>query len=152
MLLLLFTASRLKSPPVDLAIHSFLFKNLRVARFVDEAASDTVIVVWTNNTGTFAVLGSLTLGILIPSRLSCACVDHDCISLSSDTSVVKGWFTPMKMPFGKFYDVITLPNQHFIVAAETAVYAGTINGNAMNITAMSSVRIATVITGHSNEA
>mgnify|MGYP001139182468 FL=1 len=45
------------------------------------------------------------------------------------------------MPFAEFYDLITLANNHFIIAADKAVWAGTANTNpgAMTISDLGSV-------------
>jgi hypothetical protein len=45
------------------------------------------------------------------------------------------------MPFADFYDLITLANNHFIIAADKAVWAGTANTNpgAMTISDLGSV-------------
>ena len=45
------------------------------------------------------------------------------------------------MNFTEFYDLVTLANNHFIIAADKAVYAGTANTNpgAMTISKLGSV-------------
>lgn len=90
------------NPPPPFGVGS---KNVRVARFVEDTSDDHVIVAWTNNTASYVVLATLSL----------------------DKQSVTGWYTPVKMQFAKFYDLITLANNHFIIAADTAVWAGTAN-------------------------
>jgi len=94
-------------------------QNLRVARFVEQGAEDHVIVAFANTTGTYLVLGTLSL----------------------DKQVVSGWYTPVKMSFTGFFDLITLPNNHFVIAGEKAVYAGTatLKPGAMAISEIGSV-------------
>jgi hypothetical protein len=45
-------------------------QNLRVARFVEQGSEDHVIVAFANTTGTFLVLGTLSLGMYASSRFS----------------------------------------------------------------------------------
>ena len=37
-------------------------QNVRVARFIENTSEDHVIVAWTNNTASYAVLATLSLG------------------------------------------------------------------------------------------
>jgi len=107
------------TPPPPFGVGS---KNVRVARFVEETSDDHVIVAWTNNTASYVVLATLSL----------------------DKQSVTGWYTPVRMNFTEFYDLITLANNHFIIAADKAVYAGTANTNpgAMTISKLGSVTYA----------
>jgi 3-hydroxy-3-methylglutaryl CoA synthase len=61
---------------------------------------------------------------------------------SADKQTVSGWYTPVKMNFTRFFDLITLPNNHFIIATEKAIYAGTatLKPGTMTISALGSVR------------
>lgn len=104
------------NPPPPFGVGS---KNVRVARFIEDTSEDHVIVAWTNNTASYAVLATLSL----------------------DKQSVTGWYKPVKMPFAEFYDLITLANNHFIIAADKAVWAGTANTNpgAMTISDLGSI-------------
>jgi 3-hydroxy-3-methylglutaryl CoA synthase len=60
----------------------------------------------------------------------------------TDKQTVSGWYTPVKMNFTVFFDLITLPNNHFIIATDKAIYAGTatLKPGTMTISALGSVR------------
>jgi len=101
------------TPPPPFGVGS---QNVRVARFVDQGSLDQIIVVWTNSSGSYAVLGTLSL----------------------DKQNVNGWFVPVKMPFETFADVITLSTNHFVIATDQALWAGTADMTAMNISSLKS--------------
>jgi len=76
-------------------------QNVKVARFIDQEEADTVVVVWTNNSGSYGALGIISL----------------------DQETVNAWYRPTKMPFSTFSDVLLLSDYHILIATDTAIWA-----------------------------